>query len=43
VVIAILYSVFRLLLDAFVDSHRSDASLRLLLLVLRHQLRALER
>ena len=43
VVLALLYSVFRLLLDALVDRRRSDASLRLELLVLRHQVRVLER
>jgi transposase len=42
-VLALLYSVFRILLEALVDRHRSDASLRLELLVLRHQLRVLER
>ena len=41
--LALLYSVFRLLLDALIDRQRSDASLRLELLVLRHQLRVLER
>ncbi len=41
--LALLYSVFRLLVDARVDRHRSDASLRLELLVLRHQPRVLER
>ena len=41
--LALLYSVFRLLLDALVDREHSDACLRLELLVLRHQLRVLER
>ena len=41
--LAILYSAFRLLLDALVDRQRPDADLRLELLVLRHQLRVLER
>ena len=35
--------IFRLLLDALIDRRRSDASLRLELLVVRHQLRDLER
>ena len=43
VLLGLLYSVFRLLLDALIDRRRSDASLRLELLVLRHQLRVLER
>jgi hypothetical protein len=43
VLLALLYSVFRLLLDALIIGRRSDASLRLELLVLRHQLRVLER
>ena len=41
--LALLYSVFRVLLDALVDRRCPDASLRLELLVLRHQLRLLER
>ena len=41
--LALLFSVFRLLLDDLVDRRRSDASTRLELLVLRHQLRVLER
>ncbi len=41
--LAILYSAFRLLLDALVDRQRPDADLRLELLVLRHQPRVLER
>ena len=41
--LALLYPIFRLLLDALVDSRRSDASLRLELLVLQHQLPVLER
>ena len=43
VLLGLLYSVFRLLLDALIDRRRSDASLRLELLVLRHQVRVLER
>ena len=43
VLLAPLDSIFRLLLDALVDRRRSDATLRLELLVLRHQLRVLER
>ena len=41
--LALLYSIFRLVLEAFIDRRRSDANLRLELLVLRHQLRFLER
>ena len=41
--LALIYSVFRLVLDALIDRRRSDANLRLELLVLRHQLRVLER
>ena len=41
--LALLYSVFRLVIDALIDGRGSDASLRLELLVLRHQLRVLER
>src|SRR5215467_14482923 len=43
VLLTLVYSVFRLVLDALIDRRRSDASLRLELLVLRHQLRVLER
>jgi NAD(P)-dependent dehydrogenase (short-subunit alcohol dehydrogenase family) len=40
--LALLYSVFRLFLDALVDRRHSDASLSLELLVLRHKLRVLK-
>ena len=41
--LAALYSCFRLMLRALVDGRRAQATLRLELLVLRHQLRVLER
>ena len=40
--LALLYSGFRLVLDALIDRCRPEAQLRLELLVLRHQLRVLE-
>lgn len=43
VLLALLLSVFRLLLDATVARYRSDASRRVELLVVRHQPRVLER
>ena len=41
--LALLFSVFRLLLEVFIDRRRDDAELRLELLVLRHQLGVLQR
>ena len=43
VLFALLYSVFRLVLQALIDQRRPDADLRLELLVLRHQLGILQR
>ncbi len=43
VLLALLYSVFRLLLETLVDRRHPDADLRLELLVLRHQLGVLQR
>jgi hypothetical protein len=43
VLLALLYPVSRLLLEALVDRHHPDADLRLELLVLCHQLRVLQR
>jgi hypothetical protein len=42
VLLALFCSVSRLLLDAIIDRRRSDASFRLELLVLRHQLHVLQ-
>ena len=41
--LAAFYSFFRLMLRALVDGRRAEATLRLELLVLRHQLRVFER